>query len=315
MKTEGLHIKTLVCDLDGSLCNVEHRRHLLPDWDAFFRDMDLDPVIEPVAHIVRLYAQQPDIQVVLCSGRPEEYRERTNKWLQAANISYDFLFMRKTGDMRSDVVVKKEMLQEMRRREFDILFTIDDRETVVALWRREGLVCLQAAPGDFDRPKYPPGKLLILVGPSGAGKTFYYERIMCPDYGESAYISSDELREEICGDFKDMSKNNQVFTALHNIVEARIGSGLNCVVDATNIRRRDRMALLALVPADCKIEYHVIDRPMEEKMRDAGWRAEVMSHGQPLIERHAQTFQSNLREILAGDHDSRVKVYDLRHTN
>ncbi len=52
------------------------------------------------------------------------------------------------GDMRPDWIVKKQLLWEIRK-EFDPLIAIDDRNSVVKMWREEGIQCLQAAEGDF----------------------------------------------------------------------------------------------------------------------------------------------------------------------
>jgi len=45
------------------------------------------------------------------------------------------------------VVAKREMLQGIDRKK--ILFVVEDRSRVVEMWRGEGLVCLQCAPGEF----------------------------------------------------------------------------------------------------------------------------------------------------------------------
>lgn len=161
---------------------------------------------------------------------------------------------------------------------------------------------------------YPPGKLTILVGPSGAGKSTHVKTYAFQDgidirsWRDSEIISTDAIRVELCGNWEDQSKNQQVFFALHHLVKARVESGLNAVVDATNLRNADRRALRDLVSADTQIEYHIINRPLEEKLKTGGWRLKVDG----LIERHDQIFNSNLKDILSGDGDSRVKVLDFR---
>ena len=56
---------------------------------------------------------------------------------------------RSDGDRRPDVVVKKEILYELKKDGWDPWLCLDDRNAVVAMWRREGVTCLQVADGDF----------------------------------------------------------------------------------------------------------------------------------------------------------------------
>lgn len=57
--------------------------------------------------------------------------------------------MRKSGDMRKDSIVKREMFDEHIRGRYNVNFVLDDRNQVVELWRSMGLTCLQVADGDF----------------------------------------------------------------------------------------------------------------------------------------------------------------------
>jgi hypothetical protein len=62
-------------------------------------------------------------------------------------VNYHDLILRKDRDRRSDTVVKREMLAGIDKSK--ILFVVEDRSRVVEMWRSEGLVCLQCAPGEF----------------------------------------------------------------------------------------------------------------------------------------------------------------------
>ena len=87
------------------------------------------------------------IRVVLCSGRPDEYRRQTIEWLERVGVRYDELRLRRNGDRRSDTIAKREMLDGIDLAK--ILFVVEDRASVVDMWRELGLVCLQCAPGEF----------------------------------------------------------------------------------------------------------------------------------------------------------------------
>ncbi len=56
------------------------------------------------------------------------------------------LIMRKSGDFRSDVIIKPELIKPFADK-IEILF--DDRDGVVDMWRKMGYTCLQVAPGKF----------------------------------------------------------------------------------------------------------------------------------------------------------------------
>ena len=142
----------VIFDIDGTLALIDHRRHHVEtkptDWKAFYASMADDepniPVINTLLGLIRL-----GYVGLLCSGRPEDYREVTETWLERHFVSYEKLYMRPSGDFRSDVDIKREMLAQIREEGFKPVLACDDRDRLVAMWREEGLVCLQAAPGDF----------------------------------------------------------------------------------------------------------------------------------------------------------------------
>ena len=312
--------EAVIFDIDGTLADVSHRRRFLPDWGKFFSAMDKDPLNKVVADIMQAYIEHDDIDVIVCTARPKDYLEKTVIWLRQHGIAgYDHLFMRPKGDFRSDTTIKEEMLEKILDLNYEILFVVDDRQGVVDMWREKGLVCLQCAPGDFDKQALPQAQglegkelLHVLVGPSGAGKNYILH--MLSQENEGIEISSDDLREQICGDFKDQSQNDVVFYTAHEMTRIHLNAGLPVWFNATNVRTRDRKRLLDLAPRSIGIVYHVINRPMSEKVRDGGYRNDVRvgKNQLPLMEYHENIFRSNLKDILNGDGDPRVRVEDHR---
>lgn len=299
----------IFCDIDGTLANCDRRLKYLPNWNEFFAHMGEDEPVEPIAALLKeLYGTR--YAIILCSGRPETYRSATETWLTRAEISYDRLYMRPEGDFRKDAIVKRELLAAIRSDGYEPMLVIDDRPSVVEMWRNEGLVCLQAR--HHETPvAAPTGILTLMIGPSGAGKTTWLASNAATELGirSSHIVSSDEIRIDLCGDFRDQTRNAEVFAAIHKIARTRVESGLPCVIDATHLRNADRRASRDCAPKDTAIRYIVLDRPTEAKRAFAGWRAEL---GFDLIAKHEATFKSNLAAILAGDDDPRVTVIDLR---
>jgi hypothetical protein len=146
-------IPAIICDLDGTLFDVEHRRHFVrgegkKDWRRFFLEMVNDPVKSHVLDILEKFSD--DYRTVFCSGRPKEYEKITRESLDRY-ISYDdwILLMREAGDHRSDAIVKEILLDFDILTQFKPFFILDDRDIVVKMWRDRGFECLQVAPGDF----------------------------------------------------------------------------------------------------------------------------------------------------------------------
>jgi phosphoglycolate phosphatase-like HAD superfamily hydrolase len=140
----------VIFDIDGTLADVSERIHHLKkkpkNWDAFLQGMAQDKAIRSMVRLCNiLYAS--GIQIILCSGRNEQHRAETVKWLAQQAVNYHDLLLRKDNDRRSDSVVKREMLATIDKSK--ILFVVEDRSRVVEMWRSEGLVCLQCAPGGF----------------------------------------------------------------------------------------------------------------------------------------------------------------------
>jgi hypothetical protein len=64
-------------------------------------------------------------------------------------VPYDELWMRAAGDGRRDDVVKAELFDRHVRHRFAVRVSLDDRDRVVAVWRRMGLPTWQVNYGNF----------------------------------------------------------------------------------------------------------------------------------------------------------------------
>jgi phosphoglycolate phosphatase-like HAD superfamily hydrolase len=139
-----------VFDIDGTLADVSERLHHIrtkpKNWDAFFSAMAQDKAIASVVRLCNLL-HDAGVRVVLCSGRPERYRTETATWLAREGVRFHELRLRRDGDRRSDTIAKREMLAGIERTR--VLFIVEDRSSVVQMWRAQGFVCLQCAPGEF----------------------------------------------------------------------------------------------------------------------------------------------------------------------
>ena len=83
----------------------------------------------------------------------------------------------------------------------------------------------------------------MLVGLPGSGKSTYANTITI-DGVKPVIHSSDKLREELYGDAAIQGDNNKLFAELHKRIKEDLKRGNNVVYDATNIRKKNRIAFL-----------------------------------------------------------------------
>lgn len=156
--------KAIICDLDGTLSLLNGRS----PYDASHCDRDLPntPVIETVKAL-----WLAGYSIIFTSGREDKHREPTERfiaqhlqvdvgrWLPAQSglpvkvpdivtIPHE-LFMRPTGDMRKDAVIKREIFFNKIFGKWRVELCLDDRDQVVVNWRQMGLTCFQVAEGNF----------------------------------------------------------------------------------------------------------------------------------------------------------------------
>lgn len=137
-------MKTIICDIDGTLAHMLDRSPYDPT------KYHTDYADEVVVDIVKKY-HADGYQIVICSGRDDTYMDVTEAWLQSNEVPYHEIFMRKAGDKRNDAIVKQEIWENdiSGSGRFDVFFVLDDRNRVVEMWREQGLKVLQVAEGDF----------------------------------------------------------------------------------------------------------------------------------------------------------------------
>lgn len=135
--------EAIICDIDGTLA-------IRGDRDPY--DMTRVGEDEPhrlrcwLIHLIHTYGGMP---IVFTSGRDNSARFQTSMWLEEhVNIIDYSLVMRAQGDDRPDDVVKKEMLDKIRK-VYNPVAAFDDRDKVVKMWRANGVECFQVAEGDF----------------------------------------------------------------------------------------------------------------------------------------------------------------------
>lgn len=161
----------VICDLDGTLCDISHRLHYVKpgklveissmkdgsmepgfkkDWRGFFAGIPDDKVRTEVLDMLLKYEGMGH-EIILVSARPDDHREATEVWLKKAFKGYPLaktLIMRRAGDSRDDTIVKQEIYDNyFKKHDYPILCVIDDRPSVIRMWRSNGLKVIDVGAG------------------------------------------------------------------------------------------------------------------------------------------------------------------------
>lgn len=134
--------KAIIVDIDGTVANNNGRHPFA--WDLVKNDLPIKHVID----LVRMYAKN-GYDVIFVSGRDGVCYDDSLEWIKTHVIEPDAFFMRETKDSREDSIVKEEIFWRNIAHRWNVEVVIDDRATVVEMWRSLGLTCFQVNDGDF----------------------------------------------------------------------------------------------------------------------------------------------------------------------
>lgn len=144
-RTYGLYPfdrKEIIVDIDGTLADISHRKHFVlsepKKWKEFFELCGEDKPRDDVYAKVMEMKFEHDADIILVSGRPEEYRKTTEEWLDKHSIQYTTLIMRPSGDSRPDTVIKENILNKFFKKE-NIVMAFDDRPRIIRMWESHGI--------------------------------------------------------------------------------------------------------------------------------------------------------------------------------
>ncbi len=153
------HGSVVLCDIDGTIADTTHRLHYVTkpegasddwkkDWKGFFSKMADDPVRQDVQKIlIDLYNRGHTI--IFLSARPDSYRDVTLKWLADKTLSFAYtLIMRQSHDKRPDTEVKADMLNLHFPDKGVIHTIIDDRPSVIRMWKEMGINVVDVGKGE-----------------------------------------------------------------------------------------------------------------------------------------------------------------------
>jgi protein phosphatase len=139
----------------------------------------------------------------------------------------------------------------------------------------------------------PELALVLLVGPSGSGKSSFGRKHFLP----TEVISSDFCRGLVADNENDQSATGDAFDLLHTIVRKRLARGRLTVVDATNVQPEARKSLIALAK-----EYHlfavaIVFDLSERTCQDRNEKRSDRQFGPHVIRNQSQQLRRSLRGL------------------
>ena len=307
-------MRAVIFDLDGTISDPSGRLYHLDgekDWKSFHAAAGDDTPITSIIQLLRMLYKAAEagdgldaVLIVTARHDAPNFEQLTRDWLEIEEVPFHRLYMRKDADTRPDHVVKEEILQQIIEDGYEPVLAVDDRPSVVAMWRSKGITTLQCAPDEPGSSIYAGQTLLhMLVGPCGAGKSTYAEKHYLPH----EIISTDVLRLQLYGNLGHAPEAlARVWQLAHGLIKARLNAGVLTVLDATNLDQDDRLRVLSLLPRGVFARYVILDRDLREKETDRGWRSMDM-----ILQQH-KMFRAEERNIKAGDNHPYVTVQDKR---
>lgn len=178
-------MQTVIFDIDGTLADLQHRvcwitigaecpncriqeanaptcpmcndtkKVVKKQHDTFYSLVDRDPPIEVVVKWIQACWEQYFVLIV--SGRsPESSGDGTIWWLEQHGIKYNHIIMRRAYHHGPDTDEKQMILDDILKiiPKEDITFVVDDRPSVVEMWRKNGLRVFPVRGRDDDDAFY-----------------------------------------------------------------------------------------------------------------------------------------------------------------
>ena len=144
--------RAVVFDIDGVLSDAAGRQHFLEwgrrDWDAFFDACGEDPLVSEVARLLELL--DPDLTIVLLTGRPLRVQPQTLAWLARYGLRWDLLVMRDRGDYAQASWFKRSAVADLRAHGVEPVLAFEDDPRNRDMFHAEGIPCIYIHSGYYD---------------------------------------------------------------------------------------------------------------------------------------------------------------------
>lgn len=145
--------------------------------------------------------------------------------------------------------------------------------------------------------------LIMLYGIAGSGKSTWAKKYI-ETHPFTILISSDAVRKEITGSVSDTSQDYRVWTEIKRRINVSLNKGHDTILDATNLKKRNRDAVINQLPANADVSFKIFDiSPEEAKKRikeDLEKGIDRSRVPEDVIDRMHEDFKQNIQEIRNG---------------
>ena len=132
----------VICDVDGTLCDVRSVRHFVErpagverfraDFARFHAASEDCPPFPQVVRLVQAL-DRAGYAIIIVTARERRWTDLTERWLDVHHVPRSELVTRNDLDYRADAVVKAEICAEIQSR-YAPQLAIDDRDDILAVW-------------------------------------------------------------------------------------------------------------------------------------------------------------------------------------
>lgn len=149
----------------------------------------------------------------------------------------------------------------------------------------------------------PECALVLLVGPSGSGKSSFARKHFKP----TEVLSSDYCRGLVCDDENDQTISKEAFEVLYFIATKRLGQQKLTVVDATNVKPEDRKGLITLARELHTLAVAIVFNIPAQLCHERNAQRPDRNFGFHVVQQHSQQLRRSLRHIKhEGFHQVRI---------
>jgi len=146
--------------------------------------------------------------------------------------------------------------------------------------------------------KIPLHSLVVLIGPSGGGKTTFANKY----FKSYEIVSFEKIKEELTGSKNSLHANELVLQEFHHRIKTKLLLGERVIADASHLLKKNRIKTVEIgTKLHIPVIYIVINRSIELKKANLNPNNLIDN-----IEKEENIFKSQEKDILKGDNMATV---------